>query len=150
MVIEVVKNDFDDVRFCFCGYIDEYFVDGDFCFDESKAYEQIEYLNRECNARITDFAYIIEDRTFKLYFETEDNKGISADECVNVLKAHYKHKYFENIEAYNMDYGSQLLFRGLVCYKNNFSIGRFMPIRLITTVVQKMFFEGCVLKEGDD
>ena len=81
MVIEVKKNDFDSLQFAYCGNLDEYFEDGDFILSENTVYEQISFLNQACDAGITDFAYAVEDRTFKLYYETEENGGISAGDC---------------------------------------------------------------------
>ena len=150
MVIEITKNDFDSVQFKYRGYLDEYFEDEDFLLDDSKIYEQIAALNKNSGANITDFAYAIEDNIFILYFETSDNEGISSSECTKLLKEQYKEPYFKDVVAFKIDNGSQLLYRELVNYKYNISNDRLSPIRLITTKAQRMFFEGCILKEGDN
>ena len=121
-----------------------------FLLDDSKIYEQIAALNKNSGANITDFAYAIEDNIFILYFETSDNEGISSSECTKLLKEQYKEPYFKDVVACKIDNGSQLLYRELVNYKYNISNDRLSPIRLITTKAQRMFFEGCILKEGDN
>jgi hypothetical protein len=148
MVVEITRNDVDSVQFVFCGYLDEYFEDGDFVLSENEVYEQIAYLNKACDAQITDFAYAIEDRTLRLYFETEENAGITAADCRRALKEHYSEPYFKDMVACKIDNGSQLLYRDYVNFKYEISNDRLTPIRLISTESQRLFFDKCVIEEA--
>ena len=148
MVVEITRNDVDSVQFAFCGYLDEYFEDGDFVLSESEVYEQVAYLNDACDAQITDFAYAIEDRTLRLYFETEENAGITAADCRRALKEHYAEPYFEDMAACKIDNGSQLLYRDYINFKYEISNDRLTPIRLISTEAQRLFFDKCVIEEA--
>ena len=148
IIIQIEKNDFSSVEFSFCGFENEYYKDGESIFDEKSIYEQVKALNNE-DAKISDYAFYFENRKLIVLYETINNNGISAKEFSDYLKANASNSYVKNAIVKKIDYGSEILYRELVKYRYQISNDRFSPIRLITTKAQKMFFEGCVLGEGD-
>lgn len=149
IIVRIEKNEFDSLQFSFCGYASDQFMDEDFIFEKDRIYSYIRKANEEAHARITDYAYCIEDKVLKLFYETAENAGIRSADFTDILKATIKEPYLKDIVTYKMDNGSQLLYRALVKYKNKITDDRINPIRLITTKAQRMFFESCVCEEGD-